>query len=186
MSSLFVFVVFIQKIFYPRVLVVSSACCEHTVPFGMSTSLCTLCPSVCLFVCFFVSRRRLRVSVSSLSVLSPGGGGAVVIGNVLSGRQSCSAPYPSCCSPTTLSTFRRVSLSRLPLRRVSPQGAPVLSEPLNVPVFLAEDGDLVLEQDGVQSHLGVDQWHGAKPAGELVHAGLPLGKVVRIRPARRS
>lgn len=66
------------------------------------------------------------------------------------------------------------------------QGAPVWSEPLDLPVFLAEDGDLVLEQNRVQSHLGVDQWHAAKPAGELVHAGLALGKVVRVRPARGS
>lgn len=72
----------------------------------------------------------------------------------------------------------------LPQRGVHPRGAPVLSEPLDVPVFLAQDGDLVLEEDGVQPHLGVDQRHGAKPAGELVHAGLPLGKVVGVGPAR--
>lgn len=77
----------------------------------------------------------------------------------------------------------RVFPSRLPLRGVSAEGLPVLSEPLDVPVFLAQDGDLVLEQDRVQSHLGVDQRHGAKPADELVHAGLPLGKVVWIGPA---
>lgn len=143
----------------------------------------SVCVCVFLFV-FFVSKRHLLVSYSSRPASSPGSSGAVVIGNVLSGRQSCDAPCPSCCCPTTLSTLHRVSLSRLPLRGVSPEGAPVLSEPLDVPVFLAENGDLVLEQDGVQSHLGVDQRHGAKPAGELVHAGLPLGKVVRIGPAR--
>lgn len=79
--------------------------------------------------------------------------------------------------------LRRVSCG--PLLNVR-QGVPVWSEPLNLPVFLAEDGDLVLKQNGVQSHLGVDQWHTAKPAGELVHAGLALGKVVRVRPARGS
>lgn len=31
----------------------------------------------------------------------------------------------------------------------------------------------------------MDQGHGAKPAGKLVHAGLTLGKVVRVGPARR-
>lgn len=108
----------------------------------------------------------------------------MVIGNVLRGRQSAVAPRPSRRRPTTPSALHRVSFSHLPLRGVDPQGAPVLSEPLDVPVFLAEDGDLVLEQDGVQSHLGVDQRHGAKPAGELVHAGLPLGEVVRVGPAR--
>lgn len=78
----------------------------------------------------------------------------------------------------------RFPLPRLPQHGVHPRGAPVLSEPLDVPVFLAQDGDLVLEEDGVQPHLGVDQRHGAKPAGELVHAGLPLGKVVGVGPAR--
>lgn len=73
----------------------------------------------------------------------------------------------------------------LPLRGVSAQEASVLSEPLDVPVFLTQDGDLVLEQDGVQPHLGVHQRHAAKPAGELVHAGLPLSEVVRISPAGR-
>lgn len=150
----------------------------------MSISLCTpLCLSV-----FAVSVCVFHIQTPSACFLfipsSPGSSGAVVIGNVLSGRQSSVAPCPSCCTPTTPSTLHRVSLSRLPLRGVSPEGAPVLSEPLDVPVFLAENGDLVLEQDGVQSHLGVDQRHGAKPAGELVHAGLPLCKVVRIGPAR--
>lgn len=79
--------------------------------------------------------------------------------------------------------LRRVS--RGPLLNVR-QGAPVWSEPLDLPVFLAEDGDLVLEQNRVQSHLGVDQRHAAKPAGELVHAGLTLGEVVRVGPARGS
>lgn len=80
--------------------------------------------------------------------------------------------------------FSIVSLSRLPLGGVSPEGAAVLSEPLDVPVFLAEDGDLVLKKYRVQSHLGMNERHSAKPAGELVHAGLPLSKVVRISPAR--
>ncbi len=79
--------------------------------------------------------------------------------------------------------LRRVSCG--PLLNVR-QGTPVWSEPLDLPVFLAEDGDLVLKQNGVKSHLGVDQWHAAKPAGELVHAGLALGKVVWVRPARGS
>lgn len=185
-----------KKIFYPRVLVVSSVCCVFA--HLQNIQNCLACPSVCVllfvlsvfavsvcvFCFFFVSKRHLLVSYSSLSASSPGSSGAVVIGNVLSGRQSCVAPRPSCCRPTTPSTLHRVSLARLPLRGVSPEGAPVLSEPLDVPVFLAEDGDLVLEEDGVQSHLGVDQRHGAKPAGELVHAGLPLGEVVRIGPAR--
>lgn len=108
----------------------------------------------------------------------------MVIGNVLRGRQSAVAPRPSRRGSTTPSALHRVSFSHLPLRGIDRQGAPVLSEPLDVPVFLAEDGDLVLEQDGVQSHLGVDQRHGAKPAGELVHAGLPLGEVVGVGPAR--
>lgn len=189
MSSSFVLY---KKIFYPRVLVVSSACCVFARL--QSIQYCLACASVCvvLFVClclrflfvFFISKCHLLVSYSSLPSSSPGSSGAVVIGNVLSGRQSCVAPCPSCCSPTTPSTLHRVSLARLPLRGVSPEGAPVLSEPLDVPVFLAENGDLVLEQDRVQPHLRVDQRHGAKPAGELVHAGLPLGKVVRIGPAR--
>ncbi|MED6267566.1 hypothetical protein CHARACLAT_013597 [Characodon lateralis] len=100
---------------------------------------------------------------------------AVVIGNVLSGRQSNVSPCPSCRRPTTPPT----------LRGVSPEGAAVLSEPLDVPIFFAEDGDLVLEKHRVQSHLGVDKRHGAKPAGELVHAGLPLGEMVRVGPAGR-
>lgn len=189
MSSLFMLY---KKIFYLRVLVVSSVCCVFArLP---NIQYCLACPSVCvpLFFClclrvlflFFKSKRHLLVSYSSLPVSSPGSSSAVVIGNVLSGRQSCVAPCPSCCSPTTPSTLHWVSLSCLPLHGVSPEGAPVLSEPLDVPVFLAEDGDLVFEQDGVQSHLGVDQWHGAKPAGELVHAGLSLGEVVWIGPAR--
>lgn len=141
---------------------------------------------VCIFFlfAFFTSKRHLLVFRPSPPASCPGSGGAVVIGNVLSGRQSCVSPRPSRRSPTTPSTLHRVSLSRLPLRGVSPEGAPVLSEPLDVPVFLAEDGDLILEQDGVQPHLGMDQRHGAKPAGELVHAGLPLGEVVRVGPAR--
>ncbi|MEQ2180794.1 hypothetical protein GOODEAATRI_005001 [Goodea atripinnis] len=110
---------------------------------------------------------------------------AVVIGNVLSGRQSNVSPCPSCRRPTTPPTLRGVSLARLPLRGVSPEGAAVLSEPLDVPIFFAEDGDLVLEKHRVQSHLGVDKRHGTKPAGKLVHAGLPLGEMVRVGPAGR-
>lgn len=174
---------------------------------SLSSVVCAVCLHICetystvwhvrQFVYFFLSVcvcvYCLRFSNPSAICLfpihpfpasSPGSSSAVVIGNVLSGRQSCVAPCPSWCSPTTPSTLQRVSLSRLPLRGVSPEGASVLSEPLNVPVFLAEDGDLVLKQDRVQSHLWVDQRHGAKPAGELVHAGLSLGKVVWIGPAR--
>lgn len=84
------------------------------------------------------------------------------------------------CGPPLLS---RVSTG--PLLNVR-QGPPVWSESLDLPVFLAEDGDLVLEQNGVQSHLRVNQRHAAKPAGELVHAGLSLGEVVRVCPARGS
>lgn len=150
----------------------------------MSVSLCTLCLSVFVVpVCVFCIPTPSACFPFIPS--SPGSRGAAVIGNVLSGRQSGVALRPSCCSPTTPSSLHRVSISRLPLHGVSPEGAPVLSEPLDVPVFLAENGDLVLEQDGVQSHLGVDQRHGTKPAGKLVHAGLPLGKVVWICPARR-
>lgn len=168
----------IQKIFYPRVLVVSSACCVfahvwNTVLFGKPVSLCTL-------FAFFTPKRLTLVSRLSLSSSSLSSSGALVIGNVLSGRQTCVSPCPSPCTLMT-PNLHRVSF---PLRRVSPEGAAVLSEPLNVPVFLAEDRDLVLKQDGVQSHLGMDQWHGAKPAGELVHAGLPLGEVVWVSPAR--
>lgn len=86
----------------------------------------------------------------------------------------------------TPSTFHRVSVVRLPLHGVPAQEASPLSEPLDVPVLLTQDGDLVLEQDGVQPHLGVHQRHAAKPAGELVHAGLPLGEVVWIGPAGSS
>lgn len=189
MSSLFMSY---KKIFYPRVLVVSSVCCVFA--HLQNIQYCLACPSVCvlLFIClclrflfvYFISKRHLLVSYSSLPASSPGSSGDVVIGNVLSGRQSCVAPCPSCCSLTTPPTLHRVSLSHLPLRGVSPKGALVLSEPLDVPVFLAENGDLVLEQDRIQSHLRVDQRHGAKPAGELVHASLPLGKVVWIGPAR--
>lgn len=152
-------------------------------PFCVLLFVLSVCGS-CLCFFFPVPQRHLLV-FQLVPPSSPGsGGGAVVIGNVLCGRQSAVAPRPSRRRPTTPSALRRVSFSQLPLRGVDPQGAPVLSEPLDVPVFLAEDGDLVLEQDGVQSHLGVDQRHGAKPAGELVHAGLPLGEVVRVGPAR--
>lgn len=59
-------------------------------------------------------------------------------------------------------------------------------ESLDVSVLLAQDGHLVFEQNGIQSHLRMHQRHPAKPAGECVHAGLPLGEVVGIRPAWRS
>lgn len=59
-----------------------------------------------------------------------------------------------------------------------------LSQLLDVPVLLPQDGNLVSEQHGVQSHLGVQQRHEAKPAAEDVHAGLPLGEVVRVGPPR--
>lgn len=147
----------------------------------MSVSLCT---PLSARLRFSKSKRHLLASYSSLPASSPGSSSAVVIGNVLSGRQSGVAPRPSRCRPAAPSALRGVPLSRLPLRGLSPEGASVLSEPLDVPVLLAEDGDLVLEQDGVQSHLRVDQRHGAKPAGELVHAGLSLGKVVGVGPAR--
>lgn len=101
-------------------------------------------------------------------------------------RCGVSLAPPSGCRCATPPTFRRVSVLHLPLQGVSAQEVSVLSEPLDVPVFLTQDGDLVLEQDGVQPHLGVHQRHAAKPAGELVHAGLPLGEVVRISPAGRS
>lgn len=122
-----------------------------------------------------------------------------VIGNVLSGRQESGAclstPLPSSSKRELWANFSKQVWCGPPLKS-SPlgapcswpfgcQGAPVSSEPLDVPVFLAEDGDLVFEQDRVQSHLGVHQGHAAKPAGELVHAGLPLGKVVRVGPTRR-
>lgn len=57
------------------------------------------------------------------------------------------------------------------------------SESFNVSVFLPQDGDLVFKEDGVEPHLRVDQRHIAKPAGESVHAALPLGEVVGVSPA---
>lgn len=60
----------------------------------------------------------------------------------------------------------------------------VLSQLLDVPVLLPQDGHLVPEQHRVQSHLGVDQGHEAQPATEDVHAGLSLGEVVRVGPPR--
>lgn len=153
------------------------AACLHM----CETQYCLVSPSVCvLSLLFFTPKRPTLVSRLSLSSSSLSSSGALVIGNVLSGRQTCVSPCPSPCTLMT-PNLHRVSF---PLRRVSPEGAAVLSEPLDVPVFLAEDRDLVLKQDGVQSHLGMDQWHGAKPAGELVHAGLPLGEVVWVSPAR--
>lgn len=59
-----------------------------------------------------------------------------------------------------------------------------LSQLLDVPVLLPQDGNLVPEQHRVQSHLGVHQRHETKPAAKDVHAGLPLGEVVRVGPAR--
>ena len=61
----------------------------------------------------------------------------------------------------------------------------VSSQPLDVSVFLPQDGNLVPEQHGVQPHLGVHQGHEAQPVAEGVHAGLPLGEVVGVGPARR-
>lgn len=58
------------------------------------------------------------------------------------------------------------------------------SQPLNVPVFLSQDGNLVPEQHRVQPHLGVHQRHETKPVTEGVHAGLALGEVVRVGPPR--
>lgn len=110
MSSLFVLY---KKIFYSRVLVVSSVCCVFA--HLRNIQYCLACPSVCvlLFVClclrflfvFFKSKCHLLASCSSLPASSSGSSGAVDIGNVLGGRQSCVAPCPSCCSPTTPSTL---------------------------------------------------------------------------------
>lgn len=61
----------------------------------------------------------------------------------------------------------------------------VHSQPLNVPVFLPQDGNLVPEQHRVQPHLGVNQGHETQPVAEGVHAGLTLGEVVRVGPPRR-
>lgn len=58
------------------------------------------------------------------------------------------------------------------------------SESFNVSVLLPQDGDLVFKEDRVEPHLRVDQRHIAKPAGESVHAALPLGEVVGVGPAR--
>lgn len=60
----------------------------------------------------------------------------------------------------------------------------VLLQLLDVPVLLPQDGNLVPEQHRVQSHLGVHQRHEPKPAAEDVHAGLPLGEMVRVGPPR--
>ncbi len=62
------------------------------------------------------------------------------------------------------------------------KGFSASSESLDVSVLFAQYRYLVLEQNGIQSHLRMDQGHGAKPAGKFVHARLPLGKVVRICP----
>ena len=59
---------------------------------------------------------------------------------------------------------------------------PVHSQLLDVPVLLPQDGDLVPEQHRVQPHLGVHQGHVTQPVSEDVHAGLSLGKVVRVGP----
>lgn len=58
----------------------------------------------------------------------------------------------------------------------------LFSGPLQVFVLLAQDGHLVLEENGVQAKLGVDQRHVAKPVGERVDALLPLVEVLRIGP----
>lgn len=60
----------------------------------------------------------------------------------------------------------------------------VHSQPLNVPVFLPQDGNLVPEQHRVQPHLGVHQRHETQPVTEGVHAGLSLGEVVGVGPPR--
>lgn len=60
----------------------------------------------------------------------------------------------------------------------------VQSQLLNVPVFLPQDGNLVPEQHRVQPHLGVQQGHETQPMTEGIHAGLSLGEVVWVGPAR--
>lgn len=60
----------------------------------------------------------------------------------------------------------------------------VHSELLDVPVFFPQDGNLVPEQHRVQPHLGVHQRHETQPVTEDVHAGLSLGKMVRVSPPR--
>lgn len=60
---------------------------------------------------------------------------------------------------------------------------PAASKALDVPVLLPQDRHLVLEEHGVQPHLRVCERHEPQPAGERVHAGLSLGKVVRVCPA---
>ena len=84
--------------------------------------------------------------------------------------------------------FRRTPGPRLSFRRRPKSGRRdgAQLESLDVSVLLAQYGHLVLEQNGVQSHLGVHQGHAAKPAGKFVHAGLPLGEVVGVCPARGS
>lgn len=123
-----------------------------------------------------------------LSPCGSGGGGSSSAASLLlsSERQGCVSCCPPGCRNALPLTFCRVSAVHLPLHGISSQEASVLSEPLDVPVFLTQDGDLVLEQDRVEPHLGVHQRHAAKPAGELVHAGLPLSEVVRISPAGGS
>lgn len=59
------------------------------------------------------------------------------------------------------------------------------SQPLDVPIFLPQDGHLVPEQHRVQPHLGVHQGHEAQPLTEGIHAGLPLSEVVGVGPPRR-
>lgn len=61
----------------------------------------------------------------------------------------------------------------------------VPSQPLNVPVLLPQDGNLIPEKHRVQPHLRVQQGHEAQPAAESVHAGLALSEVVRVGPLRR-
>lgn len=100
-----------------------------------------------------------------------------------SGSRLADCPTATVVVLLRLLSSESVCYYRYRLPRPFQQGAHVLSEPLDVPVFFAQDGDLVLEQHRVQPHLGVDQGHAAKPAGELVHARLPLGEVVRVSPA---
>lgn len=47
---------------------------------------------------------------------------------------------------------------------------------LQVAIFLAQDGDLVLEEHWVEAQLGGHEGHGAKPVHQLVEAILLLGE----------
>lgn len=57
-----------------------------------------------------------------------------------------------------------------------------LSCTFQVLVLLAQDRHLVLEEQGVQAELGVDQGHIAEPSGKAVHTLLSLGKVLWVGP----